>query len=185
MRPATRLRGALTVDKAGKVFARPFQKAAQSRARSPRRRPQTAKLSYRRFLFAKLFLCAYMVKEKASFSFTLFGDDNSFCLQPVHPPSRPPNACEAAPSENHLPPEITKLPPRAPAPNKTNQIFALHGRVLLGEVLGERGRFGGREPRLSRGGSLPPRSSPATSKIFRRCSQKRLVFFRKVRYHIE
>ena len=38
-----------------KVFARLFQKAAQSRARSPRRRPQTAKPSYRRFLFAKLF----------------------------------------------------------------------------------------------------------------------------------
>ena len=41
-----------------------------------------------------------------------------------------------------------KLPPRAPAPNKANQIFALHGRVLLGEVLGERGRFGGRDDRF-------------------------------------
>ena len=62
-----------TVDKAVKVFARLFQKAAQSRARSPRlRRPQTAKPSYRRFLFAKLFLCAYMVKEKASFGIVLF-----------------------------------------------------------------------------------------------------------------
>ena len=61
------------VDKAVKVFARLFQKAAQSRARSPRRRPQTAKPSYRRFLFAKLFLCAFMVKEKASFSIVLFG----------------------------------------------------------------------------------------------------------------
>jgi len=61
-----------TVDKAVKVFARLFQKAAQSRARSPRRRPQTAKPSYRRFLFAKLFLCAYMVKEKALFKFAFF-----------------------------------------------------------------------------------------------------------------
>ena len=86
--------------------------------------------------------------------------------------------------QKNLPPQKQKLSPRAPAPNKAKQIFALHGRVLLGKVLGERGRFGGREPRLSRGGSLPPRSSPATSKIFRRCSQKRLVFFRKVRYHI-
>ena len=70
--------GRQTVDKAVKVFARLFQKAAQSRARSPRRRPQTAKPSYRRFLFAALrskvcfSLCAYMVKEKASFSFALF-----------------------------------------------------------------------------------------------------------------
>ena len=166
MRPATVLRGALTIDKAGKVFARLLGEAAQGGARSPRRRPQTAKLSYRRFLFAALrskvcfSLCAYMVKEKASFSFTLFGDDNSFCLQPVHPPpSRPPVACEAAPSENHLPPEITKLPPRAPAPNKANPISALHGRVLLGEVLGERGRFGGREPPLRKRGLSP-------SKIF-------------------
>ena len=77
----------LTVDKAVKVFARLFQKAAQSRARSPRRRPQTAKSPFRRFLFAALrskvcfSLCAYMVKEKASFSFALFLDDNSFCLQ--------------------------------------------------------------------------------------------------------
>ena len=68
-----------SVDKAVKVFAHLFQKAAQSRARSPRRRPQTAKPSYRRFLFAALrskvcvSLCAYMVKEKASFSFVLFG----------------------------------------------------------------------------------------------------------------
>ena len=55
-------------------------------------------------------------------------------------------------------PNTKELPPRAPALYKANQIFTLHGRVLLGEVLGERGRFGGREPRLSRGGSLPPRS---------------------------
>ena len=53
-----------------------------------------------------------------------------------------------------------KLPPRTPAPNKAKQIFTLQRRVLLGEVLGERGRFGGGEPRLSRGGSPPLRSSP-------------------------
>ena len=54
-----------------------------------------------------------------------------------------------------------KTSPRAPALNKAKQLFVLQGRVLLGEVLGERGRFGGREPRLSRGGSLPPRSFPS------------------------
>ena len=62
-----------------------------------------------------------------------------------------------------IPPKSNKkLPPRAPAPNKANQIFALHGRVLSGEVLGERGRFGGGEPPLSRGGSPPPRSFSPT-----------------------
>ena len=54
-----------------------------------------------------------------------------------------------------------KLPSRAPALNKANQLFALQGRVLLGEVLGERGRFGGRGAPLSRGAPLPPRSFPS------------------------
>ena len=31
-------------------------------------------------------------------------------------------------------PTLRELPPRAPALNKANQIFALQGRVLLGEV---------------------------------------------------
>ena len=63
-------------------------------------------------------------------------------------------------------PNTKKLPPRAPALYKANPIFTLHGRVLLGEVLGERGRFGGREPPLRKRGlspfkvflPLPPRS---------------------------
>ena len=39
----------------------------------------------------------------------------------------------------------------------------------MGEVLGGRGRFGGRGTRLSRGGSLPPRSSsPHPKKIFKK-----------------
>ena len=66
------------------------------------------------------------------------------------------------------PPEKQKLPPRVPAPCKTKQIFALHRRVLLGEVLGERGRLGGGEPRLSRGGSPPPRSSFPTPNLCER-----------------
>ena len=36
-----------------------------------------------------------------------------------------------------------KLPPRAPAKSKANQIYAMQRRVLLGEVLGRSGRFGG------------------------------------------
>ena len=67
----------------------------------------------------------------------------------------------AALSKKSPPTRNKKLPPRAPAPNRAKQLFVLQGRVLLGEVLGERGRFGGREPRLSRGGSLPPRSFPS------------------------
>ena len=74
----------MTVDKAGKVFARLLGEAAQGGARSPRRRPQTAKTPFRRFLFAKLFLCAYMVKEKALFGIVLFGG-NTFYLQPDVP----------------------------------------------------------------------------------------------------
>ncbi len=52
-------------------------------------------------------------------------------------------------------PKHKKLPPRAPALYKAKQIFTLHGRVLLGEVLGERGRFGGREPPLRKRGLSP------------------------------
>ena len=46
-----------------KVFARLFQKAAQSRARSPRRRPQAAKLSTA-FLFCKLFSLRLLRQRK-------------------------------------------------------------------------------------------------------------------------
>ena len=56
-------------------------------------------------------------------------------------------------------PKRQKLPPRAPAPCKTKQLFAMKRRVLLGEVLGGSGRFGGRGTPLSRGVPLPPRSS--------------------------
>ena len=52
-----------------------------------------------------------------------------------------------------------KLPPRAPAQNKANQIFALHRRVLLGEVRGGSGRFGGQGEPLRKG-------SPCASKVF-------------------
>ena len=72
----------------------------------------------------------------------------------------------AALSKKSPPTRNKKLPPRAPAPNKANQIFALQGRVLLGEVLGERGRFGGRGAPLSRGAPLPPRSFPSPSEVF-------------------
>ena len=70
-----------------------------------------------------------------------------------------PSAIAALGNKSAPPQSTKKLPPRAPAPNKASQISSPHGRVLVGEVLGERGRLGGREPRLSRGGSLPPRSS--------------------------
>ena len=43
----------------------------------------------------------------------------------------------AALCNRFIPPEITKTFPESTRPNKANQIFALHGRVRLGEVLGE------------------------------------------------
>ena len=75
----------------------------------------------------------------------------------MHPTHK--TSATAALSKKTPPARNKKLPPRAPVPYKAKQLFAMYRRVLLGEVLGERGRFGGREPRLSRGGSLPPRSS--------------------------
>ena len=58
----------------------------------------------------------------------------------------------------HLP-KRQKLPPRAPAPSKAKQISAMQGRVLLGEVLGGRGRLGGRRDTLRKG-------VPSPSKVF-------------------
>ena len=73
------------------------------------------------------------------------------------------NGREAAPCNKFTPPQTQKTSPMSPSPSKseTNLHFVNGGD--MGEVLGERGRFGGREPRLSRGGSLPPRSF---SKVF-------------------
>ena len=48
-----------------KVFARLFQKAAQSRARSPCRAPQSAKSPFGAFLFVSFFFCAYIAKRKS------------------------------------------------------------------------------------------------------------------------
>ena len=95
---------------------------------------------------------------------------NDPCVVPRNPSTKRARQPHSAASP-YLP-KRRELPPRAPAPYKAKQIFALQGRVLLGEVRGGSGRFGGREPRLSRGGSLPPRSSsslqglPIPPKIF-------------------
>ena len=51
--------------KAIKVFARLFQKAARSRARSPRRSSQRAKSFYGVSFLQSFFLCASGVKEKS------------------------------------------------------------------------------------------------------------------------
>ena len=82
-----------------------------------------------------------------------------YTLYPNAP--HPQNKCDSRTLQK-LPTAQTnkKLPPRAPAPNKAKQIFTLQRRVLLGEVLGERGRFGGREPPLSRGGALSLQGLP-------------------------
>ena len=58
--------------------------------------------------------------------------------------SRPQIKREAAPCKELAPPAQTKnFPQEHPHKSKANQIFALQRRVLLGEVLGRSGRFGG------------------------------------------
>ena len=73
--------------------------------------------------------------------------------------SHPPIGREAAPCKKSKPPKTTKTSPMTPPFSKSKTNFRFENGGVMGEVLGERGRFGGREPRLSRGGSLPPRSS--------------------------
>ena len=75
-----------TVDKVVKVFARLFQKGGAVKGAEPLSRSAERDTLLWRFLFAKLFLCAYMVKEKASFGIVLFWGDNTFCLQPFNLP---------------------------------------------------------------------------------------------------
>ena len=78
-----------------------------------------------------------------------------------HNESHPFHQSGAKPHSEKIPSRQNReLPPRAPAQNKTNQIFAMQRRVRLGEVLGERGRFGGREPPLRKRGLSPSKVFP-------------------------
>ena len=64
---------------------------------------------------------------------------NTLCRGATHVSFRPPPTNRARSrtlQQIHTSQTDKKLPPRAPAPNKANQIFALHGRALLGEVRG-------------------------------------------------
>ena len=80
--------------------------------------------------------------------------------RPAYRSARPARKTSAKPhpAQNPHLPDKQKLPHRTPPLQKAKQIIAHVMAGFCGEVLGERGRFGGREPRLSRGGSLPPRS---------------------------
>ena len=85
-------------------------------------------------------------KIASSLSLTrLMRGDQSTLTKNIHSPyaSRLPKEREAALCKNLHLPNHKKLPPRAPAPSKAKQIFAVYRRVLLGEVLGRSGRFGG------------------------------------------
>ena len=62
-------------------FRPPFLKGGAVKGAEPLSRSAERETPLRRFLFAKLFLCAYMVKEKASFGIVLFLGGNTFCLQ--------------------------------------------------------------------------------------------------------
>ena len=66
----------------GESFRPPFSKGGAVKGAEPLSRSAERDTLLWRFLFAKLFLCAYMVKEKASFGIVLFWGDNTFCLQP-------------------------------------------------------------------------------------------------------
>ena len=69
-------------------FRPPFLKGGAVKGAEPLSRSAERETPLRRFLFAALrskvcfSLCAYMVKEKASFGIVLFLGDNTFCLQP-------------------------------------------------------------------------------------------------------
>ena len=77
------------------------------------------------------------------------------CLTtPTHKKSATAALCKKSP-----PPQTQKNFPHNPATTKSESNLRSVNGGVMGEVLGERGRFGGREPHLSRGGSLPPRSS--------------------------
>ena len=78
-----------------------------------------------------------------------------FCLQS---PTRQSGATAARCSKS-APPEATKTSPMSPPRSKSETKFRFASGGDMGEVRGGSGRFGGREPHLSRGGSLPPRSS--------------------------
>ena len=86
----------------------------------------------------------------------------------------------AALCNRFIPPEITKISPMPPPLSESESNFRFVGGGVVGEVLGERGRFGGREPHLSRGGSLPPRSfqglSPPMREILMKMRKKDIDF---------
>ena len=80
------LQGTADCRQSSESFRPPFLKGGAVKGAEPLSRSAERETLLRRFLFAKLFLCAYVVKEKALFSFT-FLDDNSFCLQSASPPA--------------------------------------------------------------------------------------------------
>ena len=59
-------------------FRPPFLKGGAVKGAEPLSRSAERETPLRRFLFAKLFLCAYMVKEKASFGIGFFGGITPF-----------------------------------------------------------------------------------------------------------
>ena len=75
-----------------------------------------------------------------------------------------PHKASAKPPPQRLPPSKQKNFPTEPRrKRKANQKFAPVMAGFCGEVLGVRGRLGGREGTLSRVPSLPPRSFPPRS----------------------
>ena len=99
----------------------------------------------------------------------LMRGDKSALTQGIHSPyaPRPPIGREAALCNKFTPPQTQKTSPMSPPPSKseTNLRFVRGGD--MGEVLGERGRFGGREPLFQEGAlSLQGLSPRSFSKAF-------------------
>ena len=106
-------------------------------------------------------LTAYITKSYASAEIPPAGTRVGHTCEPHSP--HPQNGREAARCNKFTPPKTQKTSPMSPPPSKSETNLRFVNGGDMGEVLGERGRFGGREPPLSRGGSLPPRSF---SKVF-------------------
>ena len=64
-------------------FRPPFSKGGAVEGAEPSSPPAGGEIPLRRFLFAKLFLCAYIVKEKAEWGFMHIDGQCAFCQQPV------------------------------------------------------------------------------------------------------
>ena len=115
-------------------------------------------LCFGRVLLGEVFISGgrrFALKSAASHpidGWKAFGSRVRFIIR-MHPTRQ--RSATAALCNKFIPPKTTKTSPKSPPLSKSETNFHFVSGGDLGEVLGERGRFGGREPRLSRGGLSP------------------------------